>query len=502
MRIARDIHVSLVLAFMSLIMFNHHPSRAEENDPLCGAECLYVIHVSIAKVSMPFASFLRRMPAHGGDGFSLDQLRTFSNESGVNAEFASLNEILNTGLRKGQLAIIHKKPNHFQILLAISAFSANIRDSNGSSAQIPLQEFLRTYTSTCLVIGDVKTGSVVRSYAIWGWACIILAISSALFIVYRFGRRSGIWVVVVLCLTTTGCGTNRSPRFSCDCTSRELGLLHPDVKQETQFAIRNTGNATLVISDISTSCGCAKVRLSQRRIEPGKEAIMFLEILASKTGPRSAFVKMNTNDPLNPISSFSAEWTIGEQVGFSIPRILASFSQKVHELNIEFYVIPKWRKDWKYLFESKSKDLPFTVEATQGDKTHTFVAKLVHLEPGVFEGVLKIVDADFMVLTELPWTINVIPSLRVYPDILEINMNRDAPRNVSLVVEARERSSVRVEGEDGNSLEYVSEEIRPGVFDVSLTLTDSFVDSRIRVFAEGQFVDVKVVWLRSDVTDE
>ena len=107
-----------------------------------------------------------------------------------------------------------------------------------------------------------------------------------------------------------------------------------------------------------------------------------------------------------------------------------------------------------------------------------------------------------MVLTELPWTINVIPSLRVYPDILEINMNRDAPRNVSLVVEAQERSSVRVEGEDGNSLEYVSEEIRPGVFDVSLTLTDSFMDSRIRVFAEGQFVDVKVVWLRSDVTDE
>jgi len=491
---------STLFSFLNLILFCHCPCNAEENDPLCGAECLYMIHVAVGRESKPFTSFLARMPAYGKDGFSFDQLKAFSTESGVTGEFASLNEVVKAGLSNGQFAIVHKKPGHFQILAAVSPFSAQVLDPNGSSARIPLQDFLDTYSSNCLLVGDVKVASIFWSSALWGWICILVAISATIYIVYRSCRRSGIFGVVVLCLTFAGCGTNRSPRFSCDSTSKELGLLQSNVNREIQFAIKNTGNAALIISDITTSCGCAKVQLSRRQIEPAQQALMRVEIRPSETGPRSATIKIRTNDTTKPIASFSAEWSVGEKVGFSMYRILASLSDKVRDTRIEFRVLRRWQKDWKYLIESNRKELPFTVEANHGERMHNFVAKLVHLEPGVFEGTIKIVDTDSMVLAELPWVINIIPSLRVHPGVLTIDANRGASQKLSLLVEAPESSSIRVEGEAGNSLESVAKTLRQGVYDVSLNLTDKFNDSRIRVFAEDRFIEVEINWLNSEIT--
>ncbi len=68
------------------------------------------------------------------------------------------------------------------------------------------------------------------------------------------------------------------------------------------FKFFNTGNSTLTIKDIRTSCGCTAALVSSKKIEPGKEGTLRVELdTSNRIGKLSRTVSIDSNDPNNPM---------------------------------------------------------------------------------------------------------------------------------------------------------------------------------------------------------
>ncbi|MCG8448119.1 MAG: DUF1573 domain-containing protein [Pirellulales bacterium] len=67
------------------------------------------------------------------------------------------------------------------------------------------------------------------------------------------------------------------------------------------FAIRNDGNADLMIRQVQASCGCTGTSLAQETISPGGETTVEVKLdLVNRTGRQNRSVVVFSNDPKSP----------------------------------------------------------------------------------------------------------------------------------------------------------------------------------------------------------
>jgi hypothetical protein len=71
---------------------------------------------------------------------------------------------------------------------------------------------------------------------------------------------------------------------AAEATEIDLGVFDRTEKQKATFIIRNTGNAPLVISDVTTSCGCTAATYDKRPVSPGATLRVEVEIHPEQTG--------------------------------------------------------------------------------------------------------------------------------------------------------------------------------------------------------------------------
>lgn len=95
------------------------------------------------------------------------------------------------------------------------------------------------------------------------------------------------------------------PKISFDRLSHSFGQI-PQYggNVSTKFNVINTGNETLEIGVITTSCGCASAELSTKNIEPGKSAILTVyfnpNLHEEPLDEFSRTVFIESNDPATP----------------------------------------------------------------------------------------------------------------------------------------------------------------------------------------------------------
>lgn len=93
-------------------------------------------------------------------------------------------------------------------------------------------------------------------------------------------------------------------------TAYDFGTIPPGPGNVSQvFHIQNTGNQTLEISSVVTSCGCTQGLLSSSVIPPGTRAeltaIFDPDFHADTTGPVKRVIWLETNDPDQPVAEVS-----------------------------------------------------------------------------------------------------------------------------------------------------------------------------------------------------
>ena len=99
------------------------------------------------------------------------------------------------------------------------------------------------------------------------------------------------------------------------------------------FTLSNTGNETLVISDVIPSCGCTTATLETHELEPGQS--VELPVTIDTTGFRGLVLRVIdifSNDPANPIFTLTINIDAPEAVLTPAKMVLADFLRNFYVL--------------------------------------------------------------------------------------------------------------------------------------------------------------------------
>lgn len=81
-------------------------------------------------------------------------------------------------------------------------------------------------------------------------------------------------------------------------TEVNLGDVHTDITAKKLITIKNDGNDTLIISEVSSTCGCTAALMSNDHILPGDSAILSISFDGKQfNGPVRRTVSFKSNDP-------------------------------------------------------------------------------------------------------------------------------------------------------------------------------------------------------------
>ena len=67
------------------------------------------------------------------------------------------------------------------------------------------------------------------------------------------------------------------------------------------FKFKNTGKGTLEVTNVSTSCGCTVAHISSKKLEPGQEGTLRIELdTKNREGKLNRNITIQSNDPSDP----------------------------------------------------------------------------------------------------------------------------------------------------------------------------------------------------------
>lgn len=96
----------------------------------------------------------------------------------------------------------------------------------------------------------------------------------------------------------TQSGTINGPRIEIQPESHDFGKVEQNLKLVKDFEVRNIGDEDLVITRISTSCGCTAALTSERVVKPGKTTNLKVTFeTRTYKGPVQRSVSVASNDP-------------------------------------------------------------------------------------------------------------------------------------------------------------------------------------------------------------
>jgi hypothetical protein len=109
--------------------------------------------------------------------------------------------------------------------------------------------------------------------------------------------------------------TNGAPQLSAEATLLELGEVVNGVVVERDVAVRNSGDAPLVVSEVLTTCGCTTAALEPMTLAPGEAGNLHIAFDSGAhgpdlTGPVLRRVILVSNDPSQPEATIDLQATI------------------------------------------------------------------------------------------------------------------------------------------------------------------------------------------------
>ena len=85
------------------------------------------------------------------------------------------------------------------------------------------------------------------------------------------------------------------PQISIDKDVHDYGTIKKGANGTSEFTIKNTGNAPLIVSRAKGSCGCTVPEWPKEPIMPGASAVMSVRYDTKRVGPINKSVTISSN---------------------------------------------------------------------------------------------------------------------------------------------------------------------------------------------------------------
>ena len=96
------------------------------------------------------------------------------------------------------------------------------------------------------------------------------------------------------------------PKINFPETYYDFGVISEGEVVSHTFKFHNSGQATLEIIDIKTSCGCTAALVSSKQIAPGKDGTMKVDLdTKNRNGRMSRTITVSSNDPEEPTKTIT-----------------------------------------------------------------------------------------------------------------------------------------------------------------------------------------------------
>lgn len=93
----------------------------------------------------------------------------------------------------------------------------------------------------------------------------------------------------------------RSPKLEFETLEHNFGSIGPVTSNLCEFRFTNTGNSTLKIGEITSTCGCTPFSLTKKEYEPGESGILKVGYLSDQQrGQTTKQLIIHSNDRANP----------------------------------------------------------------------------------------------------------------------------------------------------------------------------------------------------------
>lgn len=117
-------------------------------------------------------------------------------------------------------------------------------------------------------------------------------------IIRKTAQAAGLALALLLTLLIVAPASG-APRIVVEPSAIDFGVMEQDLASEQSVTIRNDGDATLLISHVSSTCGCTAAEPDKKELAPGESTVMNVTFRSGKfRGPQMKYVKISSNDPL------------------------------------------------------------------------------------------------------------------------------------------------------------------------------------------------------------
>lgn len=233
------------------------------------------------------------------------------------------------------------------------------------------------------------------------------------------------------------------PKIVCDEPVFDFGEKDSEEKVLHDFIVRNTGDATLEIKNVRTSCGCTVAQPENKSLKPGEQTKIATTLtLKGRQGVTSKTVTVESNDPTNP--SFRLELKGTAIAAITIDPRTVSLGRIVDDKPVTQTVSIKATKpDLTFKIESidASTLKEFTVEQKTVEEGKSYELVLTSngpLQPGNVNGRIMVrTDSASNPMINISVFAQVIGDIEVAPDTISLQFSEDPAKRSSQYIRVR-----------------------------------------------------------------
>ncbi len=237
--------------------------------------------------------------------------------------------------------------------------------------------------------------------------------------------------------------TSGTPKIECAEAVFDFGEQDNEQPVKHDFIIKNTGDGTLVIKKVKTSCGCTAAAPEDKTVEPGEETKIATTLkLKGRQGPTAKSVTVETNDPTTPAYKLQLKGTAIASIMIE-PRMI-SFGRIVADSpRTSKATIKTMKKDFTFhiteVDTSSSPNIQAEVKTLEEGKAYEVAVTLLEpLATGNLNGRLT-VKTDAPTHPSIPLTVyaQVLGVLDVAPPKITVQVTGDPTNMINMSLRVR-----------------------------------------------------------------
>jgi len=162
----------------------------------------------------------------------------------------------------------------------------------------------------------------------------------------RIGRLA--IALLIVTVAAASASAEAGPRISFEKETHDYGrVLYGDTVVE-EFVFSNTGDKTLIIEDLRSSCGCTKAVEGSREIPPQgtSKIVASFDTTGLRAGGKKKHIYVHSNDPSQPVVKLTLLADVVREISVEPPTLASQTSTPDQAVTFAMKVSNSSQKVW------------------------------------------------------------------------------------------------------------------------------------------------------------